>query len=349
LSRRQRSIPTRAYQKRLAPILLSGLCLAACSSTLLNQTPAYRSPLDPERQGAALPCDAWSEPQQTGSLEHLIIPEASGIAASRAFENRLYHNNDSGDGPHFYVTDQAGAATQTVTIEGFNPFDVEAMSLGPCPLAGVCIYLGDIGDNFRGRSIVRIVVIAEQEQFAERVTPQKIIMAKYPDDAHDAEGMAVHPNGDLFILTKEYSARSETAFPAQLYRLSAEQIAMKNGEVEEMEYLGELDLPQLLSAYGRGGQLVTGMDISADGKRALIITYQTVLELLFEPVGGVFAEGQQSADKKIRDIPIEVLPQMEAIAYASDQKSFYYDTEYNEGFGSAPIHSVACLNFRSAP
>ena len=181
------------------------------------------------------------------------------------------------------------------------------------------------------------------------MTPQKIIMAKYPDNAHDAEGMAVHPNGDLFILTKEYSARSELAFPAQLYRLSAEQIAQANGEVEEMEHLGELDLPQLLSGHGRGGQLVTGMDISADGNRALIITYQTALELLFEPIGGIFTAGGQSADEKIWDIPIEILPQMEAIAYASDQKSFYYDTEYNEGFGSAPIHQVACLNFRSAP
>ncbi len=100
-----------AYSRQLAPILFTGLYLAGCSST-----PLSRVSVDRDRQGAALPCDTWSEPQQLGMLDHQIIPEASGIAVSRAFEDRLYHNNDSGDGPYFYVTNWAGAATQTVTV-----------------------------------------------------------------------------------------------------------------------------------------------------------------------------------------------------------------------------------------
>ena len=96
---------------------------AGCSST-----PLSRASVDRDRQGAALPCDTWSEPQQLGMLDHQIIPEASGIAVSRAFEDRLYHNNDSGDGPYFYVTNGAGEATQTVTVGDFEPSDVEAMA-----------------------------------------------------------------------------------------------------------------------------------------------------------------------------------------------------------------------------
>ena len=210
---------TCAYSRQLAPILLTGLCLAGCSST-----PLSRASVDRDRQGAALPCDTWSEPQQLGMLDHQIIPEASGIAVSKAFEDRLYHNNDSGDGPYFYVTDGTGAATQTVTVDGFEPTDVEAMALGPCPDQRTCLYLGDIGNNARVGRNVRIVVIPEQEQLAERTTPLKIITARYPDTSHDAEGMAVHPNGDLFILTKEFNLITRIANPAKLYRLSASQI-----------------------------------------------------------------------------------------------------------------------------
>ena len=331
-----------AYSRQLAPILLTGLCLAGCSST-----PLSHASVDPDRQGAALPCDTWSEPQQLGMLDHQIIPEASGIAVSRAFEDRLYHNNDSGDGPYFYVTNGAGAATQTVTVDGFDPRDVEAMALGPCPDQRTCLYLGDIGDNFRTRPDVSIVIIPEQEQFSERITPLKIITATHPDTSHDAEGMAVHPNGDLFILTKEFNRVTRFALPAQLYRLSASQIAGDNGDVQEMEYLGEVDLPRLLSDYDQSEQIVTGMDISSDGERALIITYQTALEMLFEPVNGTFTERQQIADENFRNIPIEELEQMEAIAYTADQNAFIYDTEYHEEIGAAAIYQVACLNLRS--
>ncbi len=298
-------------------------------------------------QGVALPCDTWSEPQLRGLLDHQIIPEASGIAVSKAFEGRHYHNNDSGDGPYIYVTDVAGEDTQTVMVDGFEPSDVEAMALGPCPGQETCLYLGDIGDNAKARENIRIVIVPEREQFSGTVAPLKIITAQYPDDAHDAEGMAVHPNGDLFILTKEYNWLTWRAFPAQLYRLSAAQIAAANGEVQELEHLGELDLPHLLAGYDFLGRQVTGLDISADGHRAVILTYRTAVELLFDPLSDAFAEGSQFPDENIRIVPIEELPQMEAIAYSVDQNAFIYSTEYHEEFGGVPIYEVACLNLRS--
>jgi hypothetical protein len=342
MNRRRVAALKYTYPRQLAPILFTGLCLAGCNTTPLN-----RVSVDPDEQGITLPCDTWSEPQQVGALDHQIISEASGIGVSKAFEDRLYHNNDSGDGPYFYVTNGAGAVTQTVTIDGFEPSDVEAMALGPCPGQGTCLYLGDIGDNARARPDVRIVIIPEQEQFAERTTPLKIITAKYPDTAHDAEGMAVHPNGDIFILTKEFDRVTWFSHSAQLYRLSASQIAGDNGEVQEMEHLGELDLPWLLSDYEQSKLVVTGMDISSDGKRALILTYQTALEILLEPVIGALSQRQQIADENFRNIPIEELGQMEAIAYTADQNAFVYDTEYHEEIGVAAINQVACLNLRS--
>lgn len=228
-----------------------GFCLAGCAAA-----PAGPAISPSPTQGAALPCDVWSEPMQIGRLDHQTINEASGIAFSRAHADRLYHHNDSGDGPYLYVTNGSGANTQFVTIDGFAPFDIESMAFGPCPSEGDCIYLGDIGDNARARAEVDIVVVEERESFSERTVPLKIITARYPDSAHDAEGMAVHPNGDLYILTKEMNWILGRASPAQLYRISAAQIAVNEGETLTMEHVGGLDLPRILSAHAANGRIV---------------------------------------------------------------------------------------------
>jgi hypothetical protein len=279
---------------------------------------------------------------QVGRLDHQTINEASGIAFSRAFADRLYHHNDSGDGPYLYVTNGSGANTQSVMIDNFEPFDVESMAFGPCPSDGDCIFLGDIGDNLRIRADIQIVIVPEQEHFPDSVAALKTITARYPDGAHDAEGMAVHPNGDLYILTKEMNWILGRASPAQLYRISASEIAEYDGETLTMEHLGELNLPRILSAHAANGQIVTGLDISADGDRAIILTYLTTLEILFEPMVQAIAEGRLPAQEIYRDIAIRDLPQMEAISYTPDGNAFVYDTEYHQDFGAAPLYRVTC-------
>lgn len=322
---------------RWAPALILGLCLAGCGST-----PSGPAIVFSENQGAALPCDVWSEPVQIGLLDHQAIDEASGMAFSRAHADRLYHHNDSGDGPYFYVTNGSGAETQRIIIDGFEPFDVESMALGPCPSQGDCIYLGDIGDNLRVRADIEIVVVREVEDFPDRVAALKTITARYPDAAHDAEGMAMHPNGDLYILTKEMNWILGRASPAQLYRIPASQIADNEGETLTMEHVGGLDLPRILSAHAANGRIVTGLDISPDGERAIILTYLTALELRFEPLIQAVAEGRLPEQENYRNIAIHDLPQMEAITYAPDGNAFLYDTEYNQSLGSVPIYRVAC-------
>ncbi|HSC35373.1 MAG TPA: hypothetical protein VLG45_08870, partial [Thermodesulfobacteriota bacterium] len=43
-------------------------------------------------------CKRWSEGEKAGTLDHLQIDEASGIAVSSRLPGRLYHVNDSGSG-----------------------------------------------------------------------------------------------------------------------------------------------------------------------------------------------------------------------------------------------------------
>src|SRR3970282_324881 len=65
-------------------------------------------------------CHGRSEGGEAGALEQPHIDEASGIAVSSRFPGRLYHVNDSGSGPYFYVSDLNGGKTRAVRIEGFD-------------------------------------------------------------------------------------------------------------------------------------------------------------------------------------------------------------------------------------
>ncbi|MGH9146706.1 MAG: hypothetical protein ACRD1Q_08355, partial [Vicinamibacterales bacterium] len=54
----------------------------------------------------------WSEGVNVGFLDP-VIDEASGLAVSARYPNRLYHINDSGDSGRFLVTDRTGANVQS--------------------------------------------------------------------------------------------------------------------------------------------------------------------------------------------------------------------------------------------
>jgi hypothetical protein len=174
-------------------------------------------------------CKAWKEAVRAGELQ-VQLKEASGVAASRRFANRLYHINDSGDSGRFYITDWEGNNTKAVAVEGFRPEDAEALSLGPCGAGRSCLFLGDIGDNNRARRAIEIAVIDEVESFSSPVKPRKMLKLQYPDGPHDAESMAVHPNGGIFILTKEH--------PARLFRADFEDDRQKLTQVMTLDIAG---------------------------------------------------------------------------------------------------------------
>jgi len=242
--------------------------------------------------GYAQICSQWNEAVHIGDLQPQLH-EASGVAASRKFPGRLYHLNDSGDTGRFYITGMDGKDTRAVRIPGFDPEDMEALSLGRCPsgpAASSCVYLGDIGDNDSQRKTIEIVVVEEMQNFTAAVKAKARLKLRYPDHAHDAESMAVHPDGTIFILTKERPARLFKADP----RIS----------------------PQTLTAVTTldpGGK-PTDMAISDDGMRLLVLTYTDAVEYTIDL-------------KHQQKIPLTFLQQQESVAYLPGSRSFIYTTE----------------------
>ncbi len=236
-------------------------------------------------------CKDWKEAVRIGELQ-VQLKEASGIAASRQFPGRLYHINDSGDVGNFYITGMDGKDTRPVRVSNFDPQDTEAMSLGPCPNngRGSCLYLGDIGDNNANRKSIDIVVADEVENFPKTVKPRARMKLRYPDGSHDAESLAVHPDGTIFILTKER--------PAHMFKASP------NLPEQTLKSVTMLD---------PGGK-PTDMTISDDGTRLLVLTYTDAVEYSID-----FKEQQ-----KIR---LNFLQQQESVAYLPGSRSFVYTTE----------------------
>ena len=84
------------------------------------------------------------------------------------------------------------------------------------------------------------------------------------------------------------------------------------------------------------------MDISRDGLRMLLLTYEDAFEFRIDPEEPKLGISEDlSADPDYTRIELVGLGQQEGIAYTADSKGFIYTTE--AGTGGAPIMRVDCV------
>jgi hypothetical protein len=289
-------------------------------------------------------CQTWAE-ERAGNLDVSVLNEASGMAASSVDPNRLYHVNDTWqrDLPVFFITDTAGQNVQMVRLENVvsNPRtdDNEDLDVGKCGDTS-CLFIGDIGDNNSRRSELRIFIIDEFVDVPESIMPRQMLRVQYPDGARDAESLAVHPNGDIYILSKEGGSLLGTA-PARLYRLPRETWENSGDEVVVLEYAGSIDLRALSgTTVNIFSHIATGMDISQDGQRLLILTYGEVFEIALD-VSTLKGE-TISTETPYKQLEVVTLLQQESISYTSEGYSFFYTAEARTG--GAPLMLERCMD-----
>lgn len=279
-------------------------------------------------------CHKWESPKIVGNLDTKIINEASGISISLDLKDKFYHINDSGDGPYFYSTNLDGSEPKKIKISKFQPIDVEDLSYGKCGEKN-CIFIGDIGDNFHSRKTIQIIGVEEENTFSGPVVPVIDLNLRYPDGSYNAEAMALHPSGDLFIITKIQNNYEES----KIFKLSKNLLNDKLKNTKKLEFLGTLKLKKIL----KNKRQITGMSISPDGERFLILTYETAIEFninLSSKIDWnslVLKEGEN-----FNLIKLDVLKQQEAITYSYDGLKLFYTTEASNGRKGAPIVEVAC-------
>jgi hypothetical protein len=294
---------------------LSGEGLRGGSSkTDRNQPPAE----------AGVPSKAYAKPAHLADLEDKAITESSGIVASRRNPGLFWTHNDSGDGPFLYAFNRDGGKKGTWRVTGAKAHDWEDIAAGPGPQPGQSyLYIGDIGDNGKERDeivVYRVAepVITESDAGTDRsepaeTEPAEAIHLKYPDGAHNAEALAVHPvTGDLYIITK---TRNATA-PAAVYKLAA---PIPSSGINTLEKISELSVPGLTSG------MITGTDISPDGRKIILCDYFNAYELSLPESSG--AKFDDIWKQPLTIVRLGTRPQGEAICYRLDGRAILATSE----------------------
>lgn len=259
---------------------------------------------------------AWQDPKVVGYVDADVLPEASGIAASAVYPDRLYHINDSGNAAAFVISSKHGGALQTVRLQGVSTRDTEDLSIGRCPDQGSCLYIADTGDNEADRDDIAIYVIRERDSYPASIPVDFTLKLEFPDGAHNVESLAIHPSGKAFLLTKEE--------PAQFYEMDIPKMKAGATTTAALQHKTSLRLGDYLNK----AKVPTSMAIRADGKQLAILCKAGALALDWDLAN-------EDAPRKVTVLPFMAVPQAEAITYMD--KGLLYSTESDKSLKRIPL------------
>jgi hypothetical protein len=228
------------------------------------------------------------------------LNEVSGVVVSRTRPGVMWVHNDSGDSARVFAIDASGALLQEVHLAGATAIDWEDISLGPGRGGvGSSLYVADTGDNWMIRPRSTVYRIAEPVAGATSARAERIQIS-YADGApRNVEAMTVDPvTGDMYLISKQAQAGA-----AEVFRLERSFVDAGGGTAQRTGVLPDV------------GQLVTGADVSADGSKIAVTTYDDVYEWRRAP-------GESVADA-LRRAPVRhnVGTESESIAYTPDGSS----------------------------
>lgn len=262
----------------------------------------------------------YGPPKIVGTIASSDITESSGIAASRCQSGLFWTHNDSGDEAFIYAFDVAGTSLGTWKVANAENRDWEDIAAAKDAKGKCYLYIGEIGDNkllWPQHHIYRIeeplVVPDQRSSNRERpqiTSPAEILTYSYPDGDRDAETLMVHPlSGNIYIVSKQVSGE------AGVYRLKAE---FQAGVVQSAVRVASISVPAVPNG------LLTGGDISPDGKRVIVCDYRQAYEFVLPEAGADF-----DLIWKEKPLPVDVGKQKngEAICYSVDGTSLFTTSE----------------------
>jgi hypothetical protein len=234
--------------------------------------------------------------------------ESSGLARSRLRQNVFWTHNDSGDRGRLFCFDRQGRNLGQYEIPTIQPIDCEDMASFLWKGSSTLL-LADIGDNARRRSELSLYWFAEPRAEVRICEPITTIRFRYEDGSHDCESIAVDPaSRQILLVTKSKLA------PCSVYQLTipADFPEKPLSTVQVARKLASLPVA-----------VATGMDLSTDGRRLVICTYQNAF--IYE------RQAEESWPQAMTRAPHEVLlpvrQQGEAICWDADEQTLLLTSE----------------------
>lgn len=305
-------------------ICLCALLLSACE--IIPSTPSEPSRAESgtskTSNDARRESELYESPVHLADLEDRTINESSGIVASRRNPDLFWTHNDSGDGPFIYAFDRKGKNRGRWRVANAQAIDWEDIAAGLGPQSGISyIYIGDIGDNYSRREYVTVYRVVEPTITAQdnsspanrlhTTDAAEAFHLKYPDGKHDAETLMVHPvTGDLYIVTKTFNSESG------IYKLKA---PLTSASVNTLVRIGKIGTPSLV------GGLMTGGDISPDGRRVVLCDYFNAYEMVLPD--NAANDFDQIWKQPLATIKLGPRQQGEGVCYRLDGKAILATSE----------------------
>ena len=269
---------------------------------------------DPKFDETASPYDV---PKVIGHLGSKKIGEASGLASSKCNADVLWTHNDSGDAAFIYALSSSGKDLGVWKVTGAENHDWEDIAAVKTASGECKLYIGDIGNNGKEKGRGTIYRIKEPTVDAAASRDNNPAAATEPaetlqyavDYKGDAETLLVSPSeSDLYIVTKGKKG------PAAVYK-----IAVKfGGPLVQGTKIAEISVPAIVTG------LLTGGDVSPDGKHVVLCDYVAGYEL-------TLPAGNANFEDIFRQTPVRFdigkREMGEAIAYSADGSSVYSTSE----------------------
>jgi len=285
--------------------------------------PADAAPIVYEagRQVCVVDCDA--------------LHESSGVACGRINEGVFWTHNDSGDQPVVYAFNTDGELLATFRVTGATARDWEDMASVKIGRNGYLL-IADVGDNNKQRKDCKLYLVPEPSLKAVRFPkggkpagPPKPVSTmrceevafSYEDGPHNCESAAIDPQTlKVYLVSKE-----EGNATCKVYEVPSPK-EWKRAVVAKP--IAELKLPT-----------TSGMDISPDGRRAIITTYGNAYEYT-RKAGDSWKD---AFARQPREIALPARAQGESICYGPDGQSLYLTSE-TKGGGGMPLFEVPVKN-----
>jgi hypothetical protein len=238
------------------------------------------------------------------------LTELSGLASSRLVDGRFWALNDGGQPAELYSVRADGTVEGKVTVAGVPNIDWEDIASFTWK-GKPYLMIADIGDNAAIRDHILLHVVHEPRALGGSTEVAWTLRVRYPDRAHDAEGIAVDVEaGKLLLLDKRIT-------PSSLYQFDLR--PRRDGKIQVAEVVGTLGgIPEVNPSetdqdnFTRYANQTTGLDLSCDRQELAVLTYAAVYRYRKKP-------GQNWAQALATPFRRDALPpvvQIEAIAYS---------------------------------
>ena len=265
-------------------------------------------------------CPSYAVPATPAGSPPSVLPELSGLAASRSHPGVYWAHNDSGNAFELHALAADGSLVQTFALSGATAVDIEDVAVARCSAASStwCIYLADVGDNAAVRSSVAIYRLLEPDLTPGQTLPVTVLPFTYPGGARDAESLVAEAqSGRLFVVSKILTGFGDA------FRLDG--LGQPGG--------GTATLVANLGPSSPADLFLTAADAHPSGESMLLRSYSRVWEL--RQPGALLLEEVFAAP--LAQVVGASQPQAEAIAFTSDGLGYLLGSEQ-----LAPVQRVGC-------